>query len=359
MDIALSRDPLSAWRIRPGELPVIAGPCSAESRDQLMRTASGLAACKIHVLRAGIWKPRTRPGAFEGMGTQALAWLKDAGRSIGKPVTVEVASAEHVRDALEHEIDMLWIGARTTANPIVVTSIAEALRGVDIPVMVKNPINPDIGLWLGALERFANAGICRLAAIHRGFSTENTGKYRNEPIWRIPLELKRRLPALPLICDPSHITGSADLLLAVAQNALDLLFDGLMIETHCDPSAALSDAQQQITPAQLSALLGRLARRDPSNGSDEYRAQVSSLRHELDEIDDSLIRLLASRMATARKIARVQKRNNVAMYQPDRWKETLRNRSREGEEQGLDRTFMMQLYELIHEEALRQKEDAK
>jgi chorismate mutase len=350
---------LSKWGIPKSELMIIAGPCSAESRDQLTKTALGMAQCDFHVLRAGIWKPRTRPGAFEGIGKEALIWLKEAGRLINKPVAIEVASVEHVQEALEHQIDILWIGARTTANPIVITALADALRGIDIPVMVKNPINPDIGLWLGALERFAHAGITRLAAIHRGFSTENRGKYRNEPVWRIPLELKRQVPSIPLICDPSHITGSADLLLTVAQNALDLLFDGLMIETHITPAAALSDAQQQITPAQLKDLLGRLVRRNPSSSSDEYRAEVSSLRHELDEIDAGIIHLLSSRMETARKIAHVQKRNNVAVFQPDRWEETLRNRTLDGEKKGLDREFVMQLYGLIHEEALRHKEDAE
>ncbi len=351
----LSTPPLTAWGIAPGELMVIAGPCSAESREQVLETARGLAPLKVHVLRAGVWKPRTRPGTFEGAGAEALAWVKEAGTAIGRPVAVEVATTAHIEAALKAGIDMLWIGARTSTNPIQMSELAETLRGTDVPVLVKNPINPDVQLWLGAIERLAAAGVRRLAAIHRGFSIHARSAYRNDPIWRIPLELRRLAPGLPLLCDPSHISGTVGLIEAVAQNALDLLFDGLMIEAHCNPAAALSDAQQQLSPADLGALLGRLVRRNPSSSSDEYRARISALRLEMDEVDHALIGLLASRMSVAKRIAQVQKSNNVAAFQPDRWRATLESRTREGVEKGLDREFMEELYTLIHEEALRHK----
>lgn len=351
----LATCPLTDWGIPAGELMIMAGPCSAESPAQVMETALGLAPLKFHVLRAGVWKPRTRPGAFEGAGVEALAWVKDAGTAIGRPVAVEVATTAHIEAALKAGIDMLWIGARTSTNPIQITELAEALRGVDVPVLVKNPVNPEVQLWLGALERLAGAGVRRLAAIHRGFSTHARTAYRNDPIWRIPLELRRLAPGLPIVCDPSHISGTVGLIEAVAQSALDLLFDGLMIESHCRPSAALSDAQQQLTPADLGALLGRLVRRNPSSGSDEYRARIRALRLELDEVDHGIVGLLASRMAIAKRIAQIQKSNNVAAFQPDRWQATLESRTRDGVEHGLDREFMEELYSLIHEETLRHK----
>lgn len=347
--------PLTDWGAAPGELLVIAGPCSAESREQVLETARGLAQLNIHVFRAGVWKPRTRPGAFEGAGVEALGWVREAGRAIGRPVAVEVGTTAHIEAALAAGIDMLWIGARTSANPLQMSELAEALRGSGVPVLVKNPINPDVQLWLGAIERLAGAGVRRLAAIHRGFSTHARGAYRNDPIWRIPLELRRLAPGLPILCDPSHISGTVGLIEAVSQSALDLLFDGLMIEAHCNPSAALSDAQQQLTPAALGALLGRLVRRNPSSSSDDYRARISALRLELDEVDHGIIGLLASRMSIAKRIAGVQKSNNVAAFQPDRWQATLETRTREGVEKGLDREFMEELYALIHEETLRHK----
>lgn len=351
----LSTQPLTAWGIPAGDLMVIAGPCSAESREQVLETARGLATLKVQVLRAGVWKPRTRPGTFEGAGVEALAWVREAGVATGRPVAVEVATTAHIEAALKAGIDILWIGARTSTNPIQMSELAEALRGTDVPVLVKNPVNPDVQLWLGAIERLAAAGIRRLAAIHRGFSTHARGAYRNDPIWRIPLELRRLAPGLPLLCDPSHISGTVGLIEAVAQNALDLLFDGLMIEAHRDPAAALSDAQQQLTPADLGELLGRLVRRSPSSSSDEYRARISALRLEMDEVDHGIIGLLASRMSIARRIAGVQKSNNVAAFQPDRWQATLESRTREGVEKGLDGEFMEELYALIHEETLRHK----
>jgi len=279
----------------------------------------------------------------------------EAARSIGRPAAVEAATPRHVEDALTAGIDALWIGARTSVNPIAVSELAAALRGVDIPVLVKNPINPDIQLWVGALERLRGAGIRRMAAIHRGFSTSSKGLYRNSPIWRIPIELRRLAPDIPLLCDPSHIGGHADVIEPLCQNALDLLFDGFMIEVHPDPASALSDAAQQITPTALGEILRRLVRRNPSSESDEYRARIGALRRDLDEIDAGIVDLLAQRVGVARVIAHLQKANNVAVFQPDRWEQTLAHRMADGEGRGLDREFMAELYRLIHEETLRHK----
>jgi chorismate mutase len=344
--------------VPPDEPMVIAGPCSAESREQMMATAKGLAGARIHMLRAGVWKPRTRPGHFEGAGGGALPWVVEAAQAIGCPSAVEAATARHVEEALAAGVDALWIGARTTVNPIAVSELAAALRGVDIPVLVKNPINPDVQLWVGAIERIHGAGIRKLAALHRGFSTQVNGPYRNAPIWRIPLELRRLAPGLPLLCDPSHISGKAELIEMLCQNALDLLFDGFMIEVHPCPSEALSDAAQQITPEALVGILARLVRRNPSSGSDEYRARIGALRHDLDEVDTGIVELLAQRVSIARVIAHVQKANNVSVFQPDRWEETLAHRIQDGTAKGLDREFMAELYRLIHEETLRHKAEA-
>lgn len=353
----LSPRPLGEWGIPEGDLMVVAGPCSAESPEQVMETARGLAGQKVHVLRAGIWKPRTRPGSFEGAGRAGLTWVKDAGRAVGLPVAVEVATPVHVGYALNAGIDILWIGARTTANPFLVAELAAALRGSTVPVLVKNPINPDVQLWLGALERLADGGVKRLGAVHRGFSTQSPGPYRNEPIWRIPLELRRLAPGIPLLCDPSHICGSIGPLAAICQSALDLLFDGFMIEVHCCPERAKSDAAQQLTPAAFAEMMAGLVRRNRSSGSDEYRARIGALRHDLDEIDREIIGRLAARMGVARNIALVQREANVAMFNPDRFAATLETLAREGAARGLNRRFMEDLYRLIHEEALRHKTD--
>ncbi len=349
---------LDAWGIPRGEKLLIAGPCSAESPDQLMKTARGLAGSRVHVLRAGIWKPRTRPGHFEGKGTPALKWLVDAGREIGALVATEVAEARHVEKCLEHGIDVLWVGARSTGNPFTVQAIADALRGVDVPVMVKNPVSPDIELWIGAIERLHRAGIGRLAAVHRGFGSSMQTVFRNAPQWRIPLDLRSRIPGIPLICDPSHICGSTRLLGAVAQEAMDLLSDGLMIEVHHNPKEALSDASQQLTPAELTVLLDGLLVSRPALRTEEQRAYFKVLRARIDRIDSQIIELLGKRMGVARKLGIFKRRHGVSLFQPGRYEEILKNRVAEGARRELEEEFVTRVYQHIHEEALRHQEIA-
>ncbi|MCK4765688.1 MAG: bifunctional 3-deoxy-7-phosphoheptulonate synthase/chorismate mutase type II [Candidatus Aminicenantes bacterium] len=344
------------WGIPFKNVFFIAGPCSAESEEQLMQTASGLKGSKVNVLRAGIWKPRTRPGTFEGVGKEGLKWLKSAGDAIGAAVTTEVATPEHVEECLKHNIDILWIGARTTSNPFAVQAIADALKGVDIPVLVKNPINPDIELWDGALERMNRMGIKKLAAIHRGFSTYETSKFRNQPIWRIPIEMKRRNPEVPMLCDPSHICGNRELLLSVAQNAMDLLFDGLMLEVHFDPAQALSDAKQQLTPDAYNRLINKLKIKKVSSESTDYKQHIESLRNDIDEIDHQLLKLLAQRMNNAKKIAFHKMKNDISLFQPERWEKIMESRVKDGLGQGLSEDFVSRLYQFIHEESLREQE---
>lgn len=337
---------------------LIAGPCSIESEEQIMRTAVELGRTnKIHVLRGGVWKPRTRPGSFEGMGTSALQWIKQAGRKIGVPVAVEVATPEHVEQSLKNGIDILWIGARTTVNPFSVQAIAEALKGVDIPVMIKNPINPDIELWLGAFERFYKMGISRLLAIHRGFSSHRKTEYRNAPYWRIPIDLKQTIKDIPLICDPSHLCGSTELIHAVSQEALDFLYDGLMIEVHINPKAALSDSKQQLTPRQYADMIGRLRVKKQYSDSKNYLAQIHFLRREIDDIDDTIIQLLSRRITIAKEIGAYKKNNDVSSFQPERFKELLQTRAKAGAQKHLSKDFIIQMWELIHEESLRQQEE--
>src|SRR5215217_466892 len=290
MKLQLNIQPLNTWLNINNEPLIISGPCSAETEEQLLTTAHLLAATgKVSVLRAGIWKPRTRPGEFEGIGSIGLEWLKRAKAETGLPTAVEVANAKHVEEALAAGVDILWVGARSTANPFTVQEIADALKGVDIPVMVKNPVNPDISLWIGALERINNAGITKLAAIHRGFSSYEKSAFRNEPMWDIAIHLKTLAPQLPIICDPSHITGNRDLIGYVSQKALDLDMQGLIIESHIDPSVAWTDAKQQVTPAALAELIDRLVLRKPEAGDAQVKDKLSELRGTIDKIDDLLI----------------------------------------------------------------------
>ncbi len=335
----------------------IAGPCSAESEDQMIRTARGLKGKQVSALRAGIWKPRTRPGSFEGVGEPGLKWLKTAGKELGVPVCTEVATPEHVELCLKEEIDILWVGARTTSNPFAVQAVADALKGVDIPVLVKNPINPDLELWLGGLERLETAGIKRLGAIHRGFSTYEASRFRNRPIWRIPIELKRRQPELPVICDPSHICGNTELLPSVAQNAMDLLFNGLMLEVHIDPPSALSDAKQQLTPDAYEQLVKNLKIKHPHASSLEFMQQINELRNEIDNIDYEIIDLLGQRMENAKKIAFHKMRSNVSLFQPGRWEEVIETRVKRGHDKKLAEEFVLKMYQYIHEESLRLQEE--
>jgi chorismate mutase len=357
MDIQLNLRNLTEWGIPFEHKLIVAGPCSAESADQVMQTAKALKEHPVHVLRAGVWKPRTRPGSFEGVGAVGLKWLKAASKETGLPVTVEVATPQQVAACLKQQIDILWIGARTTPNPFAMQEIADALKGVDIPVMVKNPINSDLQLWIGALERLNMAGITRLLAVHRGFSSYQTDVYRNSPLWRIPLELKRLVPNLPLICDPSHICGNTELIPGVAQKAMDLLFDGLMIEVHIDPQSALSDAKQQLTPQAFGQLIKNLKWKKPSTDSLDYAQTISRLRQQIDECDTRIIELLASRMESARQIAMQKMKNNISIFQPDRWSEVVKSRLQQAADKRLSEEFIHNVFQYIHEESIRQQEE--
>lgn len=328
---------------------VIAGPCSAETEEQVMSTAKELSAKGIQIFRAGIWKPRTRPNLFEGVGDEGLKWLKHVKQETGMYVATEVATAKHVYEALKQGIDMLWVGARTSANPFAVQEVADALRGVDIPVLVKNPVNPDVELWIGAMERINQAGIKRLGAIHRGFSSYDKRIYRNLPQWHIPIELRRKIRELPIICDPSHIGGKRDLIAPISQQAMDLNFDGLIIESHICPEKALSDAAQQVTPDALADILAKLVLRDSKKTTED----LSILRRSIDELDDQLLETLAKRMRISREIGQFKKENNMTILQTSRYDEILHKRVELGAELGLSADFMIKLLKGIHEESIR------
>ncbi|MCP4104142.1 MAG: bifunctional 3-deoxy-7-phosphoheptulonate synthase/chorismate mutase type II [Desulfobacteraceae bacterium] len=347
----MNTNKFSDWNLPVGNIFVVSGPCSAESEDQIIQTARSLQKCDVNLFRAGIWKPRTRPGSFEGVGTRGLKWLKKVKEIVGMPVTTEVANSTHVEECLNHDIDILWIGARTTVNPFSVQNIADALKGVDIPVMVKNPINPELDLWIGAVERLDRAGITKLAAIHRGFSSFRGNTYRNKPNWKIPIELRRRLPDLPMICDPSHICGNRELLLSVSRQAMDLLFDGLMIESHIDPDSALSDAFQQITPGQLHDMLNRIVVKRLS-GDEKDIDRIESLRNKIDDVDSHIIELIARRMEFVLEIGRYKMENNIAILQPNRWEEIVRSRISAGRMHNLSKEFILSCYQYIHEESI-------
>lgn len=330
---------------------IIAGPCSAETEEQVMTTARQLADKGCHLFRAGVWKPRTRPGGFEGCGEVALPWMAEVRRETGMLVATEVATPEHVELALKYGIDILWIGARTTANPFAVQAIADALRGTDVPVLVKNPVNPDLDLWIGALQRINGAGVQKLGAVHRGFSCYEKKLYRNEPMWQIPIELKRRLPELPVICDPSHIGGCRDLVAPLCQQAMDLGFDGLVVESHCNPDEAWSDAMQQVTPEALDLIVSHLVFRDTSEPID----RLKDLRKEIDEIDNDLIDLLAKRMRICRNIGEYKKENGITIVQTRRYSEILDKRGAQGSLLGIDKLCIKNIFEHIHEESVRQQ----
>ena len=337
---------------------LIAGPCSVESKEQILNTAKSLKKYNINILRGGIWKPRTRPNAFEGIGGRGIGWLKKAGEVTGIPVGTEVAIPMHVEICLSHEIDILWIGARTTANPFSVQAIADALKGVDIPVMVKNPVSPDVGLWMGALERLNNAGITKLAAVHRGFSTSDSGRYRNKPNWHIPIELKRHLPDIPLICDPSHICGNRELLQHVSQESIDLLFQGLMLEVHPDPDHAMSDNEQQLTPDAFGKLIKNLKIKKESTDDMRFQRRLRVMREDIDRIDSEIIGFLGKRMQIVEEIGRYKEEKNITVLQPSRWEEILESRVKEAEKYNLSSGFMTKIYQYIHEEAVRHQEES-
>jgi chorismate mutase len=337
----------------PEERPLImAGPCSAETEEQVMDTARQLKGYGIHIYRAGLWKPRTRPDAFEGRGKEGLPWLRRVKEELGMYTATEVANVKHVYDSLKAGIDILWLGARTTANPFAVQEIADSLRGVDLPVLIKNPINPDVELWIGAFERLNRAGITKLAAIHRGFSIYSKTLYRNNPQWEIPIELKRLIPDLPIITDPSHICGSRDLLFEVSQKAMDLDFDGLIIETHCNPDKALSDAQQQLTPENLNKLIKKLVLRHADIGNNVLLSTLEELRHEIDKYDDKIMDIFEHRMSVARKIGECKKQNNITILQTSRWDELLRHRIDQAGKKGLSEEFIIKVFRAIHEESI-------
>ncbi|HPY90587.1 MAG TPA: chorismate mutase [Lentisphaeria bacterium] len=337
----------------PAGTTVIAGPCSAEDQDQVLVTAHGLLRLDVGLFRAGVWKPRTRPGAFEGRGELALSWLVKARQETGIPVAVEVANAKHVEAALRAQIDVLWIGARTTVNPFAVQEIAEALRGVDIPIMVKNPVNPELMLWLGAIERLQEAGCQDIAAILRGFSCLSTGRWRNEPLWQIAIDLRQHLPGIPLFCDPSHIAGRSDGVAEIAQEALNLDFDGLMIEAHCCPEQAVSDAAQQLRPEELGAILAKLAvRQRTSDPGSACQQRLLELRTEIDSLDAALVTTMARRMAVSRAIGDLKRTNNLTVLQRSRWEQVLSRARAEAERLGLSVRLTEDVFKLLHQESI-------
>lgn len=328
---------------------IIAGPCSAESREQVLNTAQELAKNGVKVFRAGIWKPRTKPGGFEGVGTVGLPWLKEVKQKTGMLVATEVATAAHVFEAIKAGIDILWIGARTAANPFAMQELADSLRGTDIPVLVKNPVNPDLELWIGALERLVNAGVTNVGVILRGFSTYDQKMYRNLPLWHIPIELRRRYPNITMFCDPSHIGGKRELVAPISQQAMDLKFDGLMVESHCNPDEALSDAKQQITPQVLDFTLKMLVLRENVQTTEN----ISVLRKQIDDIDEQLLAILAKRNRISREIGMYKKENNMPVLQTGRYNEILEKRASMGEAMNLDKEFVFAIMKAIHEESVR------
>lgn len=330
---------------------VIAGPCSAETEEQVMKTAKELASKGCHNFRAGVWKPRTKPGGFEGNGEKAMPWLQEVKKETGMLVSTEVATPEHVEIALKYGVDILWVGARTSANPFAMQALADSLKGVDVPVLVKNPVNPDLELWIGALERINGAGVKRLGAIHRGFSSYDKKIYRNLPMWQIPIELKRRIPDLPILCDPSHIGGCRELIAPLCQQAMDMGFEGLIVESHCEPDKAWSDAKQQVTPDVLDYILSLLVVRDGTITTEG----ISQLRSQIDDLDNQLMDLLAKRMRVCREIGQYKKEHNMTVVQTGRYNEILDKRGAQGALCGMSAECVKQVFEMIHEESVRQQ----
>jgi chorismate mutase len=358
MNISLDIAPLHSWaNISPKQPLIISGPCSAESEEQLYQTCYQLKQKNVvHLYRAGIWKPRTRPNSFEGYGITALEWLKNVKNELQIPFAVEVASPAHIEQALKYGVDVLWIGARTTVNPFNVQEIADALKGVDVPVLIKNPVNPDLALWIGAIERLYGAGLRKLAVIHRGFSSHLPSKYRNEPMWQIPIELKTIFPNLPIIGDPSHTGGKRVLLQEIAQQALDLNYDGLMIESHINPDVALSDASQQVTPADFYTLLSNLKFRIVKNDSLDsvFINQLDQIRQQIDQADKELLELMKRRMSLVERACEYKIDNNVTIFQVERWNEIFRSRQEWAKKLSLHPEFITEIYKLIHIESIRQ-----
>ena len=341
---------MQVWKKRP---LIISGPCSAETEEQVLQTAQRLADTgKVDALRAGIWKPRTKPGLFEGIGVKGLPWLLQAKKITGLPLAVEVATAKHVEDALQFDVDILWIGARTTVNPFSVQEVADALRGTDVPVLVKNPINPDIELWSGAIERLQKAGVNEIGMIHRGFSNYGNTEFRNAPMWHLPIEMKRRYADMLLICDPSHICGNRQNLQSVSQKSIDLDFGGLMLETHVDPDNAWSDAKQQVTPERFSEILDALVWRSENTTKEEFITALAALREQINHIDDELMTLIGQRMKIADNIGAYKRDNNITILQTNRWNEILDRAVRKGEELGLSKEFIVRYFDAVHLESI-------
>lgn len=350
--------PLHTWLPLKNEPLLISGPCGAESLDQLLKTANGLHELdKISLFRAGVWKPRTRPNAFEGKGEEALKWLAEVKKEFGFKITVEVANAQHTELALKYGIDVLWIGARTTVNPFSVQEIADVIKGVDIPVMIKNPIHADLQLWIGGIERIYNSGTNKIAAIHRGFYYYGKTKYRNKPMWQLPIELKTHYPDLPIICDPSHICGKRELIPFIAQKALDLGMSGLMIESHYDPAIALSDAEQQLTPLRLNELLSKLILRKQKTGDVVALDKLQQFRNMIDEIDDELLNVIKKRSQVIEQIGAYKKEHHITIFQLERWQEILRTRALWAEKLGLSRLHVERLCQLLHDESIKIQND--
>ncbi|SOE24092.1 3-deoxy-D-arabinoheptulosonate-7-phosphate synthase [Spirosomataceae bacterium TFI 002] len=356
MKVTIESQPISAWGIdTKGKPLVIAGPCSAETEEQYLETARGIAKNGYaHVLRAGVWKPRTRPGSFEGVGEEALPWLQQAKKETGLPTAIEVATPEHVELALKYGVDILWLGARTTVNPFNVQALADSLKGVDVPVLIKNPINPDLALWVGAFERIAGAGITKLGAIHRGFSNAQETKYRNSPMWQIAVELKAMLPNIPMIGDPSHMAGKRSLLAELTQRSMDLNYDGLIIESHRNPDEAWSDASQQLTPDALGEMLAGIEYRNETYGAD-FHDELERLRNRLDNLDRELLEVLASRMSVVEQLGEYKRDNNVAVLQLGRWNQVHDSRAEWGKSLNLYGETVEELFKLIHMESIRKQ----
>ncbi len=356
MERIIDTIPVSQWGMFPEARPlVIAGPCSAESESQVFETAVKIKAAGIGVFRVGIWKPRTHPDTFEGVGANGLDWLVKVKSELGMKICTEVANAKHLAECMERGMDMVWIGARTTANPFLVQEIADALRGTDIPVLVKNPVNPDIDLWIGALERLFRSGVKKLGVVHRGFSTVEKIPYRNSPEWQIAIEFRSKYPQLPFFCDPSHIGGDRKYIEEISQRSLDLGLDGLMIESHCNPSCAMSDSRQQLTPEDLCAMLGRLVVRNVDSDSPEYRENIYQLRAKIDVVDENILYMLGSRMKISRQIGEYKKKNNIAILQTARWDSLLDKVISKGAEYGLSEKFVTTLFNAIHEASVQEQ----
>lgn len=351
MEITSTQD----WNLGSPHPIIIAGPCSAETEEQLYETAKAIKAQGVSLIRAGVWKPRTRPNTFEGVGQEALVWIQQIKKELDVRFAVEVANAMHVEEVLHYGIDVLWVGARSTVSPFIVQEIADALKGCDVPVLVKNPINPDLALWIGALERLNQAGVTKLGAIHRGFSTHQKTRYRNVPMWQLPIELKRQLPELPIICDPSHIAGQREMVAEISQVAMDLNFEGLIIETHRDPENAWSDARQQVTPAALGELIKHLQVRQASSEDIDYIIHLEELRTQIDHADRELVETLAHRMELVSQIGVWKKENNVAAFQLERWNQVFKSRKEWGASLELREKFMVDLFNLLHVESIRKQ----